>query len=214
MKDDEQDDIYSLSRRWQEDQDSLDRERAEEDERQSYQQSSSALDVLGSMLPFGHPNLGARRLMAIDSSGGHRTSNDGGGASKHGKTAKSRFGDKSRRRTSRGQPAARVRYHEVTESVFYATLNHTEPHMVKLFTHKIVQKCSQPSKGQKFQCLPHYDTQLNSMVIVDEPTSDASRQLLFATQTLERGPHTHQDSLKTQLHKRTLQKDIKLMISV
>ena len=159
------------------------------------------------------------------------------------------------RRSSRGQPAtaaaATVRYHEVTESVFYATLNHTEPHMVKLFTHKIVQKCSQPSKGQKFQCLPHYDTQLNSsksaqllflaanqahnspmiwsfqiydtqmkkqsmfsVVIVDETTSDESRQLLFATQTLERGPHSHQDSLKTQLHKRTLQKDIKLMISV
>jgi len=216
--DDDQDDIYSLSRRWQDDQDSVDRERAEEEERQSHQQqASSALDVLGSMLPFGHPNLGARRLMAIDSSGGHRTSNHGVATSKHGKTAKSRFGDKAMRRSSRGQPAtaaATVRYHEVTESVFYATLNHTEPHMVKLFTHKIVQKCSQPSKGQKFQCLPHYDTQLNSMVIVDETTSDESRQLLFATQTLERGPHSHQDSLKTQLHKRTLQKDIKLMISV
>ena len=89
--------------------------------------------------------------------------------------AKSRFGDKAMRRSSRGQPAtaaaaATVRYHEVTESVFYATLNHTEPHMVKLFTHKIVQKCSQPSKGQKFQCLPHYDTQLNS---------SKSAQLLF-----------------------------------
>ena len=71
----------------QDDQDSVDRERAEEEERQSHQQqSSSALDVLGSMLPFGHPNLGARRLMAIDSSGGHRTSNHGGATSKHGKT--------------------------------------------------------------------------------------------------------------------------------
>ena len=50
-----------------------------------------------------------------------------------------------------------------------------------------------------------------SVVIVDESTSQDSRQLVFATQSLIEGTDGHGDSLQTKLHKRTLQKDIKAM---
>ena len=49
------------------------------------------------------------------------------------------------------------------------------------------------------------------MVIVDESSSQDSRQLVFATQSLIEGTDGQGDSLQTKLHKRTLQKDIKAM---
>ena len=140
-EEEEEDDIFALYRKSRHDDDGW-----QEDDANS-RQSSSAMDILGSMLPFGHANLGARRLMAIDSSSHH-----------HQNVHKSHT-KRTKKHHSRGSSS--FRYLDVTESIFYATLNHTSPHLVRLFTHPIVQRCTL-NKNQQYSCLPHYNTQSNS----------------------------------------------------
>ena len=55
-----------------------------------------------------------------------------------------------------------TRYMNVTESIFYATLNHTKLRMVKIFNQTIIQKCKFSSKTEMYKCSPHYNTQSNS----------------------------------------------------
>ncbi len=50
----------------------------------------------------------------------------------------------------------------MTESVYYATLNHTTPRLARLFSHTISQRCVRPDAAAPFACQPHYDTQPNS----------------------------------------------------
>jgi hypothetical protein len=55
-----------------------------------------------------------------------------------------------------------VRLLNVTETLFYATLNHTTPQVIPLFTHKLVQECVQKTPFQSYQCEPHYNKMPNS----------------------------------------------------
>ena len=146
--DDDDEEDWFLKQR-QQDQDHID----DDDDDHPAPHPSSTLEILGSMLPFGAPNLGSRRLMAVDSSAGGYNNNH-----HHRKPHVAKHGKK--RRNTSSSPT--IRYLDVTESVYYATLNHTEPRMIRLFAHQIVQKCSQASAGREFSCFPHYNTQSNS----------------------------------------------------
>ena len=55
-----------------------------------------------------------------------------------------------------------TRYLNVTETIFYATLNHTNLRIVGLFNHTIVQKCTYLSSQGTYKCSPHYNSQSNS----------------------------------------------------
>ena len=55
-----------------------------------------------------------------------------------------------------------TRYLNVTETIFYATLNHTNLRIVDLFNHTIVQKCTYLSSQGTYKCSPHYNSQSNS----------------------------------------------------
>jgi hypothetical protein len=48
--------------------------------------------------------------------------------------------------------AEEVRWFNVTESVYYATLNHTSPTLVRLMAHTIVQRCTLNG------CHPHFNS--------------------------------------------------------
>ena len=55
-----------------------------------------------------------------------------------------------------------IRYLNVTETIFYATLNHTNTKIVALFNHTIVQRCTYLDNLETYQCFPHYSPQSNS----------------------------------------------------
>ena len=51
----------------------------------------------------------------------------------------------------------------VTESVVYVTLNHTEPSLATLLRHHVLQRCEKDGGvGAAFECAPHYDSQPNA----------------------------------------------------
>ena len=50
----------------------------------------------------------------------------------------------------------------VTESVFYVTLNHSTPEVARLLEHRVVQRCERVNEETPFKCTPHYDTQPNA----------------------------------------------------
>ena len=152
-------------------------------------QSSSPMEILGNMLPFGHPNLGARRLMAIHH-GGKREQEQQRVRSANSAAAEMSMWRKKRNKkkllhhhinsketgaeVETAPPVAAesslTRYLNVTESIYYATLNHTTPQLIRLFSHPIVQKCTSPSSRHPFSCLPHYNTQSNSSKYSNIPT--------------------------------------------
>ena len=53
-------------------------------------------------------------------------------------------------------------FQNVTESVFYLTLNHSTPEVVQLLQHRVVQRCKRGNEEMPFKCTPHYDTQPNA----------------------------------------------------
>ena len=113
--------------------------------------ASSVPWVLSNILPFGRPpNL--RGLLSYDSGdkGQHHR--------KIGLSRKNSVDVKSRRKK---YPEV-VRLLNVTETIFYATLNHTSPQVIALFTHTLVQKCVQKTPFQPYHCHPHYNTMPNS----------------------------------------------------
>ena len=46
--------------------------------------------------------------------------------------------------------------------MFYLTLNHSTPEVVRLLQQRVVQRCERVDDGSPFQCTPHYDTQPNA----------------------------------------------------
>ena len=117
----------------------------EEDDDYYHRNQGSSSDWITNMIPFGHPNLGGnagRRLMSISNS----------------------QGGKNRLPQHKRKAAELVRVLNVTESIFYATLNHTTPRMVRLFSHRIVQRCvlTPVTEDRDFFCTPHYHTQPNT----------------------------------------------------
>ena len=56
----------------------------------------------------------------------------------------------------------RWRVLNVTETIYYATLNHSSPQVIPLFSHNLLQKCVQKMPFQPYQCHPHFDTMPNS----------------------------------------------------
>ena len=50
----------------------------------------------------------------------------------------------------------------VTESMFYLTLNHSTPEVVQLLQQRVVQRCERGNEELSFKCTPHYDTQSNA----------------------------------------------------
>ena len=57
---------------------------------------------------------------------------------------------------------ASTRYLNLTETIYYATLNHTNLTMVNIFNHTVVQKCTYLYNHETYECSPHYNTQSNS----------------------------------------------------
>lgn len=90
---------------------------------------------VSNMLPFGHPNLGGGRRQLLSTRSGKRRRNTG--------------------------DHAVVRVLNVTESVYYATLNHTNPIVMNLLSQRLVQRCAMLKEGT-FRCKPHFNTQKNT----------------------------------------------------
>ena len=55
-----------------------------------------------------------------------------------------------------------IEFQNVTESVFYLTLNHSTPEVVQLLHQRVVQRCERGNEELSFKCTPHYDTQPNA----------------------------------------------------
>ena len=74
----------------------------------------------------------------------------------------------------------------VTETIYYATLNHSSPQVIALFQHNLSQECVQKPPFQAYQCVPHYDTMPNSSEFIATHikvhfTCDANKSGLFFT---------------------------------
>lgn len=91
------------------------------------------------MLPFSHGRSG-RRLMAVA----------------------------SEEAEAEAAASTETRVLNVTESLFYVTLNHSTARLVRLYSHRIVQRCDlgseEGAEGVRVptvDCLPHFNTQQN-----------------------------------------------------
>ena len=72
-------------------------------------------------------------------------------------------GDEEKRtKTINGISRDQIRYLNVSETIFYATLNHTNLKIVELFNHTVVQKCTYLDNMGAYKCFPHYNPQSNS----------------------------------------------------
>ena len=103
---------------------------------------------LSNMIPFGHPVLpGRRRTLSVESK------------EELDYWKKKRRGRRRRLGLVGSDTAAGTVFRNlnVTESVYYATLIHSTPRVVRLFAHQLVQRCKMSSKERKFQCSPHFD---------------------------------------------------------
>ena len=121
--------------------------------------------VLSSVLPFGGPRNMRGLLSYSDDYGGSRSQNglSARAAASASASAASRGGRNSVKNLSRQQNSQEiVRLLNVTETIFYATLNHSSPQVIALFTHMLVQKCVQKTPFQPYHCHPHYDAMPNS----------------------------------------------------
>lgn len=230
----EEEDSYSLENLFKSDRNN---DMAYEDSYSNYgtsgrlQQQPSPYEWISNMIPFGHPNLGGpgssgRRLLSVDT----KTSYKKNGFQKHHLSANdNKLGAGSSKRHNR--PVKRkknrrnvetVRMLNVTETLFYATLNHTSPQLARLFSHTLVQRCRLKPPEQSYQCRPHYNTMSNSMVIINHSSSEADwRDLVFASHSLvdmsskgqqqqQQQQHQQKDwRLRTTVHKLRLGKDIR-----
>ena len=132
--------------------------------------------VLSNMLPFARPpNM--RGLLSL-SDGGRDKSGDGeAGHHRRRGSGKSSTSSTSHHRNSlrRGEEnsvkprrrkklseARHVRLLTVNETIFYATLNHTSPQVISLYSHNLVQQCVQKTPFQPYHCHPHYNRMPNS----------------------------------------------------
>ena len=110
--------------------------------------------VISSLLPFSRPNL--RGLLSYSPK---KSSSSGGQFNR----LVSNSGQKKVSRSRKPPLKSSIRrVLNVTETLFYATLNHSSPQVIALFAHDIMQECLQRTPFMPYQCQPHYDTMPNS----------------------------------------------------
>ncbi|TRY69355.1 hypothetical protein TCAL_11022 [Tigriopus californicus] len=148
-------------------------------------------DWIASVIPFGG---GGRRLMSWDR-----------GASAPTRHFRPTTAQPKKEGDGHVGPWPLERSLRIQESIYYIVLNHTTPHLQRIFSHHISQVCSltnikkgsganekpQQSRRQqqiqpKYLCQPHFDTQPNSMVIIapdlGSPDANEWRDLVFSSQ--------------------------------
>ena len=108
---------------------------------------SSPYEWISNLVPFGHPNLGGgRHILSIDES----------------KRRRRHVPDKKNGVNSVQKIVETYRILNVTETLFYATLNHTDPQLIELFSQDILQKCDLTADKKTYSCSPHYNTHANA----------------------------------------------------
>ena len=134
------------------------------------------------MLPFARP-ANMRGLLSLklgDSAGHYRGGRGGSGksskSSSHHRNSLRRgsehYSVKPHRRRKKLLSAEQqhqnagqrqnVRLLSVNETIFYATLNHTSPQVISLYSHYLVQQCVQKTPFSPYHCHPHYNRMPNS----------------------------------------------------
>ena len=110
---------------------------------------SSPYEWISNLVPFGHPNLGGgRHILSIDET----------------KRRRRHIGEKKTVANSvqKNVVIDTFRILNVTETLFYATLNHTDPQLIELYSQDILQKCDLAANKKTFSCSPHYNTHANA----------------------------------------------------
>lgn len=168
----------------------------------------SPYGLFSNLLPFGHPSIGQRHLLAVETYNNSILSNNNhlnhivhSKRKKHHRKSSSKkknkmhnnhrraynydyranteriptlnkegihtinavptvIGNGKSKRTNINK--ASTRYLNLTETIYYATLNHTNLTMVNIFNHTVVQKCTYLYNHETYECSPHYNTQSNS----------------------------------------------------
>ena len=105
--------------------------------------------VISNLLPFGRPNL--RGLLSYEDKKDQKV--------KSSRKNSVHFEKKPRKS---GALQAKKRVLNVTETIYYATLNHSSPEVIPIFTQNLVQECVQETPVQAYQCFPHFNTMPNS----------------------------------------------------
>ena len=116
--------------------------------------------MISNLIPFGRPNL--RGLLSYKKQSYYNSVQP---VKKTAASAAAAAGSENlvveqQARVLRQQRGWRVL--NVTETIYYATLNHSSPQVIPLFSHNLLQKCVQKMPFQPYQCHPHFDTMPNS----------------------------------------------------
>ena len=124
------------------------------DEEDSNRGQGSPYDWISNLVPFGHPS--SRHILSVVDVKKRRYR---------------RYVDNSKRKSVQSDADVTFRLLNVTETIFYATLNHTNPRLVELFKHDFVQKCDLSKGSKTYSCLPHYNTVANSSKLLASGSS-------------------------------------------
>lgn len=117
-----------------------------EEEEENRQRNTPPYEVvISNLMPFGRPNL--RGLLSY-------------------KSAKQSFNSVQDNLDKPRKNIPKSRWLNVTETIYYATLNHSSPQVIALFQHTLLQECVQDRPFQAYHCLPHYNTMPNSSKIL------------------------------------------------
>ncbi len=143
-EEEEEEDIFALYRKSQDNNLAIDEE---EDGGQTYTPPYQV--VISNLLPFGRaPNL--RGLLSLP---------EGKSSSKMNSVQRH---DSGKEKPQEKLKVVASKWLNVTETIYYATLNHSSPQVIALYRHNLLQECVQRRPNQAYQCHPHYDTMANS----------------------------------------------------
>jgi hypothetical protein len=110
---------------------------------------------------------GSRHILSIDNTKHHRFR---------------RFvGDKKKAVQPQKVQPETYRMLNVTETLFYATLNHTNPQLIEVFKQDFLQKCDLTKDKKTYSCSPHYNTHANSSKLNIKEFSMKTRCTVEAT---------------------------------
>ena len=118
--------------------------------------------VINNLMPFGRPNL--RGLLSYGEDDEPNKKQFISQNSVQNFVEKKKFSRKTNDALSTTDFSVKVktRVLNVSETIYYATLNHSTPEVIPIFAHTVVQKCVQINPVQAYQCHPHFDTMPNS----------------------------------------------------
>ena len=117
-----------------------------DDDDESIRAQSSPYDWISNLVPFGHPS--SRHILSVTADVKKRRFR--------------RYIDSKRKSVQNFESVTTFRLLNVTETIYYATLNHTNPRLIQLFKQDFVQKCDLGKEKKSFSCYPHYNTIANS----------------------------------------------------